>query len=354
MHDVDERLDVVDGSLRNDAVSQVEDVARASGCLVENRARTFGGDFAGSAKQKRVDVALDGVIVTNAFPGIVERNAPIDTDDGTAGITLRFEERGGVGAEVNDGHAGCFEVAEDVADVRRDVLAIVFGRKSAGPGIEELNGLHAGFDLSAKEAPNDLGDLAHELGEKRGVAPHQLFGVKVIRGPSAFDEIAGDGERRAGKTDERGFSVEFTTDQADGLKYVVEAFFGVDDAEFFDGFTRAYGLVNDGSFAFGKGERRAHGLEREEDVGEEDGGVHAETKGLQRDLEGELGSAAQFEERVFFAKCAVLGHVSACLAHEPHGGDVCFFAAASAQKPIEHGRNSDLYGRWEQRGIGGE
>ena len=84
----------------------------------------------------------------------------------------------------------------------------------------------------------------------------------------------------------------------------------------------------------------AHGFEWQEDIGEENGGIHAETQGLEGNFEGELGGTAQFEERVFLAKGAVFGHIAARLAHEPYGRDVCFFTATSAQKAVEHGRQN--------------
>ena len=96
------------------------------------------------------------------------------------------------------------------------------------------------------------------------------------------------------------------------------------------------GRVDDRALALGELEGRAHRLERQEDVGEEDRRVHAELERLERDLERELGRLADLEHRVLLAERAVLGHVAARLAHHPDGRAVHGLAAAGAKEPIVH------------------
>ena len=62
------------------------------------------------------------------------------------------------------------------------------------------------------------------------------------------------------------------------------------------------------------------GLERHDDVGEEDRGVDAvAADGLQRDLAGEIGGQAGLEHPGALAELAVLGQRAPGLTHEPHG-----------------------------------
>ena len=64
--------------------------------------------------------------------------------------------------------------------------------------------------------------------------------------------------------------------------------------------------------------RKAHHLERQEQVREDDGSVYLENLG---GLDGDLGSdrrpLADFDQRILFADGAIFRHVSARLAHEP-------------------------------------
>jgi hypothetical protein len=66
----------------------------------------------------------------------------------------------------------------------------------------------------------------------------------------------------------------------------------------------------------------AHRLGYDEDVAEDDGGVQeaiVAADGLHRDLAGQLGGAADVEERVFLADGLELGEVTPCLPHDPDG-----------------------------------
>src|SRR6266581_442169 len=74
-------------------------------------------------------------------------------------------------------------------------------------------------------------------------------------------------------------------------------------------------------------------LERQQDVGEQDGGVDGEaTDRLERDLGGEVGRVTQLEQRVLLAQRAIFREVTARLAHEPDRGGVDGLAATRPQK----------------------
>ena len=65
-------------------------------------------------------------------------------------------------------------------------------------------------------------------------------------------------------------------------------------------------------------ERDAHRLERQQQIGKQDRRVDLDAADrLQRDFGGEIGRAADVEQRIALAQRAVLAHVAAGLAHEP-------------------------------------
>src|SRR5262249_10401344 len=148
-------------------------------------------------------------------------------------------------------------------------------------------------------------DLRHERVPRVGLAPHDLLRSPVIRALPAFDEVARDRERRAREPDERRLAVELAPDEPHGIEHVAEPLGRLEDAEPIDVLARSDGRVDDRALALRELERRAHRLERQEDVGEEDRRIEAELERLERDLEAELRRLADLEERVLLAEGAV-------------------------------------------------
>src|SRR5690606_9937929 len=132
--------------------------------------------------------------------------------------------------------------------------------------------------------------------------------------------------------DERRLAVELTPNQPDRLEHITEPLFRLTNPKFFDRRAITHGRVDDRAFAFFERERRAHRLERQEDVREEDGRIDAEPKRLERHLERELRRLADLEERVFFPERTVLGHVAAGLTHEPNRRHIHGLTTTGAQK----------------------
>ena len=173
--------------------------------------------------------------------------------------------------------------------------------------------------------------------QRVGLAVHELLGLGEVGALAALDEVAREGERRAGEADER--HLQLALEELDGLEHVAEALLRLDDAELVDLRARvAMGSWMTGPSPLANSNGAPIGSSGQEDVGEEDRRVDAEHERLERDLSGELGRLAELEQRVLLAQRAVLGHVAAGLAHEPDGRRVDGLAAAGAEEAIVHGR----------------
>ena len=84
-------------------------------------------------------------------------------------------------------------------------------------------------------------------------------------------------------------------------------------------------------------EVEAQRREGQQQIGEEDRGVDLDdVDRLQRHRDGELGLAADLEQREALAQGAVVRHVAPGLAHEPHGCHVDGLAAAGPEEPVVH------------------
>ena len=126
MDGVDEGDGVIDGGSGEDAVAEVEYVTGSGGGLIEN---AFGSlaDLARAGEEgDRVDVALNGHVVAETGPHVVQFDAPIETDDVGAGVTHLFQQRGGVCTKIDDGHVG-LNHSDQSLDVSEDELVVISG-----------------------------------------------------------------------------------------------------------------------------------------------------------------------------------------------------------------------------------
>ena len=103
MNETCERLDIFDRCLGENAVAEVEDVPRPTSGTSEHVVGAFEHPIDRTQKECRVKVALDGAVVPDFVPRLVERDPPVGADDISPSLGHRVEQRGGAGAEVDDG-----------------------------------------------------------------------------------------------------------------------------------------------------------------------------------------------------------------------------------------------------------
>ena len=105
---------------------------------------------------------------------------------------------------------------------------------------------------------------------------------------------------------------------------------GAQRADIFGG---AHGVVNHRPLAGLEFKGQAHGLQRQQQVGKDDGCVHAQLfSGGDGDLGGQLRLLADLHQRVVLADVAILLHVAAGLAKKPHRRAIHRPAQAGANK----------------------
>ncbi len=109
VNQIDQGANMVDGSLGQDAVSEVEDMAGAAGGLLEDSSGLAVDLIAWGQEYDRIEVPLNGDAVAESFPGLVELDPPVEPDDAAAGPPLMLKQRGGARAEMDDGNRGIQE-----------------------------------------------------------------------------------------------------------------------------------------------------------------------------------------------------------------------------------------------------
>ncbi len=156
--------------------------------------------------------------------------------------------------------------------------------------------------------------------------------MDVVARAAAFDHVAGQGEGRTAKADDAEAVAEVRGNFLDGAGDVAK-FVGAIGAQGCHVVGGAHGMMHDRAFAGLEFEGQAHGLERQQQVGKDDGRVDAELLGGgDGDLGREVGLLADFNQRVVLADVAVLLHVAAGLAQKPDGRAIDGLAQTGADK----------------------
>jgi hypothetical protein len=231
------------------------------------------------------------------------------------------------------------EAREQGAHVRQDVFAVVSRVEGADPGVEDLQGLRPRLGLGAQVVTRDLGEQRGQAVPGLGVGVHQRLREREVRRMAAFDRVRSQRERSAREADERDLALQLAPQHPDRVQHHAEVLARLEPPQGLDVRARPQRLLDHRTFAGLEVERDAEGGEGQQEIGEEDGRIHAEgVDGLQRDLHRQLRRAAEGEQRVLRAQAPVLGHVTAGLPHEPDGRAVDLLEAAGAEEAVVHSR----------------
>src|SRR5436305_10689877 len=187
VHGLDESDDVLDRSLRQYAVAEVEDVAGAVRRPVENDFGAAAYDVGRGEECDRVEVAHDGNFA-EPRPCVVEPHAPVEADNVAARLLHQLKKSGSARAEVYDGDAG-LDALDDLARVRQDVFAVVVVAQSADPRVEDLDGLRAGLYLRVEVARERARDCRHQRVPCARVRVHQTLCVDVVLRAAALADV---------------------------------------------------------------------------------------------------------------------------------------------------------------------
>ncbi len=257
-------------------------------------------------------------------------NPPVEADDVPARRRHRLEEVRRAGAEVDRRDR---EPAEDPLRVRRDELLVVLDRQRADPAVEELDRVGARLDLGADVAEERLAEALHQLVPDLRRAEHAGLRLRELAGRLALDQIARNSERAAAEADERPVRHQRLADDPDGFEDERHRVLRLGHAEGADVVQRLDRPVDHRPDVLDELDVDAHPDDREHDVGEHHGRVHAvRLDRLERHLRAELRSPADLEEVVALPDRAVAGQGAARLAHEPDGRPLDGFALRGADE----------------------
>ena len=240
----------------------------------------------GSEQADRIQVSLDRYVIPDCGPRIIQVYPPIDTDDVTTRLAHEPKQRRCARPKVDQGHTLLLHTLEDELDVRQHIFFVVSGREAPYPTIKELNRLGARLDLELQVIGHHARQFVHQSVPGLRLAVHKLLGHEVLFGAAPFNGITSQGERRPRKSDERHPAAESLAGLLDRIPNVCQCA-PIADLQPFDIGSVPDGVPDNRSLPFGEFEADAHGLQWQQNIGENNRGIHR--KPFDR-LERNLGS----------------------------------------------------------------
>ncbi len=259
---------------------QVENVAGATARLLQDFIHARPQFAPGPQQSYRIEVALNGAVITNLRPGPIQRHAPIHANHVAAAGSHLGQIRGSSRAEVDDGHARRAQHLQKSSVVRLHIAhVILLAQRQAGPGIENLQRRRACGCLLPQVICLHGDEFGHEPFPGGRLVKHQGFDLGVIFGAAAFYGVAGQGERRARKANQgnaaRG---QFGGDQFNRCQSGSHRFGGGRGSQNVNVVGAGDGVVDDGTFSLDEFQLQPHADQGGQDVGEDDGGI--QVKGI--------------------------------------------------------------------------
>src|SRR5271166_1247074 len=121
-------------------MAKVEDVSPTAVRQPQYVFRALSHRIPRGKKRHGIEVSLYGVLVPDSLPSLVKRHPPIQPDDLRASLRHGRQQRGAVGAEVDDRNAGLFlqSIHQSRSGLQR-ISTIVLNAQAPHPTVEDLD-----------------------------------------------------------------------------------------------------------------------------------------------------------------------------------------------------------------------
>src|SRR6266508_4658619 len=287
----------------------------------------------------RIEVPLDPHVLADRNPSAVQRDAPVDADHVAAGLPECVQEPRRSGPEVDRRDARLANSAEDLSGVRLRALTVVPRTQRARPAVEQLEGLRTRICLETKERRDPVREDIHESRPVGSSFAHEPFRRLEVTGGAAYDQVAGERERRPREPDQR--HVEFRSEPRNRLPDERQTPRRVEGTESVHVLAGANRTVDSGTDAVVDSDRNAHRLQGNQEITEQDRGVDAEfADRLTGHLGRDCGDLDDLEDAVFPSDRPIRRRRTAGLTHEPDRCAVHGLPPTRPEESVVHPRNS--------------
>ena len=161
MDHLDHGQHVLHWSFWQHAMAEVENVARPPLGLLQDALHPFRETIPWTEQQCRIEVALNGDIVPNSPPGVIQLHAPINADYVPPGFAHQLQQRCRPGPEVNHRNTQGAGLFQQRAGSRENIAAVIIRGEATHPTIEDLQGRGSGIHLTPQKFGQDFDELIH-------------------------------------------------------------------------------------------------------------------------------------------------------------------------------------------------
>src|SRR2546426_897052 len=129
-------LHVIDRRLGQNAVPQVEDVARTSTGALQQLGHAHLQLRKRCEQRRRIEIPLDGGAIADVHPRLVDVDAPVDAHYIAARRVQLAKKSGSARAEMNHRNAGGANALDQSPRIRRREAYVIVGTERAHPTVE--------------------------------------------------------------------------------------------------------------------------------------------------------------------------------------------------------------------------
>ena len=162
---------------------------------------------------------------------LAERNPPVHSHDFRPSLRKKPEQFASADTVTDSGNAEVVSGCDDALCVGENHLLVSRGAEGARPAVKKLERARPGLSLRLQKRFGDVAKPIHESRPQLRVGEHERFGLLEGLGRPAFYEIAGHGEWRTRKSDERHHKLSLQVPHR--LQHIGDVFFGLQRAQAF-------------------------------------------------------------------------------------------------------------------------
>ena len=187
--------------------------------LTETRELSLGlvEDFDSEAQGRGIQVALQGDLVFDVIACCSQIGRPVDAERVATGTHHVREHRACAFCEQYYRYLTAVffahQAVDDLLHARQRKTTVIVALQGRSPGVEDLDGLRPGLDLSVEVIGGNSRDFRQHLVENFRLLFGEALYVGEFATRTALDHVGADRPRTARETDQRHLAVELAADR---------------------------------------------------------------------------------------------------------------------------------------------